>query len=172
MVINLKLSPKGIKDAQKQVDEYKDALVAKTNKFVRRMAALGVEIAKVRFANAAYAGNNDVVVSVKHDGSKATIIAEGKSVAFIEFGTGAYEPSMHPLPLFKRGEYGKGLGKKPQWVYKGDKGNSGVSIVDKLGRSRDGYYKTYGNPPAMAMWGAVEEMAAQTAQIWRDTMHD
>lgn len=172
MKIKMKLSQSSIDDAIKQIERFKSQLNTKTQTFVSKLADKGLNVANVRFANAQYAGTNDVTCRVDADGSKATIIASGSAVAFIEFGTGVSHSEYGgtlPAGVGKHGTYGKGYGKRKKWGYYGDPGNAGTVI----GESDKGtLVSTSGNEPAMAMWGAVEEMAAQVEATWREVWSD
>lgn len=165
MRIKVRLSPKGIKQAQRELQEYRQALNSRLQEFARRLAMEGYEVARLRFSSAAYDGDNDVTVRVESNGTKARIIASGKSVLFIEFGTGVSYPE-HPSGEFAHGTYGKGKGKNPNgWAYRGEPGTGGKQIP-----GRDGVYRTKGNPPAEAMWGATTKMAESVERIWREVM--
>ena len=96
MKIKVRLSDAGLRDAERQIQEYKTTLNKKAQEFAKALADKGLDVAKVRFANAEYAGSNDVSCRVEQNGNTCTIIAEGNSVAFIEFGTGAvnYRPAL------------------------------------------------------------------------------
>lgn len=173
MVIKVKLSEKGIRDAQDAIVKYQTELQSKAEKFVEALGQKGLSVAKVRFANAKYAGKNDVKCDIKTDGTKCTIIAEGDAVAFIEFGTGVTHSgwgasgTVGPIPLpdgiGEHGTYGQGKGNHKGWYYYGEAGNAGVPVDGKKGLCY-----TSGNDAAMAMWGAVEEMAAQVEATWRE----
>lgn len=163
MTIKLKLSPAGIEQAKKELAEYKAELNRRLELFIRKLAEKGVTVAQLKFAAAQYDGENDVTVSMEQNGKQARIIASGKSVAFIEFGAGTTFPE-HPSGAFQHGTYGKGKGKNPNgWAYKGEQGTGGQYL-------RDGVYRTKGNPPAMAMWSATEEIAAAVSDTWREVM--
>ena len=98
-----------------------------------------------------------------------TIIAEGKAVAFIEFGTGAHHNGyggVLPPGVGAHGSYGKGQGANRRWYYYGESGNAGTPVKQVDGKGQLNY--TDGNEPAMAMWGAVEEMASQVEATWRE----
>lgn len=165
MRIKVRLSQKGIKQAQRELQEYRQALNSRLQEFARRLAMEGYEVAKLRFSAAEYDGDNDVTVRVEQNGTKARIIASGKSVLFIEFGTGVAYPE-HPSGEFAHGTYGKGKGKNPNgWAYRGEPGTGGKPIP-----GRDGVYRTKGNPPAEAMWGATTKMAESVERIWREVM--
>ncbi len=51
-------------------------------------------------------------------------------------------------------------------TYYGDPGNAGTYVDTVPGKGQLNY--TDGNEPAMAMWGAVEEMASQVEATWRE----
>ena len=169
MKIKVRLSDAGLRDAERQIQEYKATLNQKAQEFVRALADKGLDVAKVRFASAEYAGSNDVSCRVEQNGNTCTIVAEGKSVAFIEFGTGAHHNGYGgelPPGVGAHGSYGKGQGANRRWYYYGDPGNAGTPVKQVDGKGQLNY--TDGNEPAMAMWGAVEEMASQVEATWRE----
>lgn len=144
--------------AIKAVKAYKRWVIAKETALRLRLASIGVEVARVAFAGAIYDGTNDVIVRLDDTGSVATVYAEGKSVAFIEFGSGAKFGGGHPMGAelgffpgsWSLGEEGKGHWNDPNgWYYAHDK-------------------KSHGNPPAMAMIAARDEMEARFTAIARE----
>ena len=169
MEIKVRLSDAGLRDAERQIQAYKATLNQKAQELAKALADKGLDVAKVRFANAQYAGSNDVSCHVEQNGATCSIIAEGKSVAFIEFGTGvmhsAYGGEL-PDGVGEHGTYGKENGKHKRWYYYGESGNAGTPVkqVDRKGQLN----YTSGNDAAMAMWGAVEEMASQVETTWRE----
>lgn len=169
MKIKVRLSDAGLRDAERQIQEYKTALNKNAQEFAKALADKGLDVAKIRFANAQYAGSNDVSCYVEQNGAACSIIAEGKSVAFIEFGTGvmhsAYGGEL-PNDVGEHGTYGKENGKRKRWYYYGDPGNAGTPVKEVDGKGQLNY--TSGNDAAMAMWGAVEEMASQVEATWRE----
>lgn len=169
MKIKVRLSDAGLRDAERQIQEYKATLNKKAQEFAKALADKGLDVAKIRFANAEYAGNNDVSCRVEQNGNTCTIIAEGKAVAFIEFGTGvmhsAYGGEL-PNGVGEHGTYGKENGKHKRWYYYGESGNAGTPVKEVDGKGQLNY--TSGNDAAMAMWGAVEEMASQVEATWRE----
>lgn len=169
MRIKVRLSPDGIKKAQAELQEYKAELTNRLTEFARRLAQEGYSVARVRFASASYPGVNDVNVRIEENGTRASIIAEGSAVAFIEFGTGVNNPE-HPSGQYAHGSYGKGHGNWPHgWYYKGSAGKGGLATeVDP--ENKPGVFKTQGNPPAMAMWEAKLAMESKITQIWREVM--
>lgn len=171
MKIKVKLSDAGLRDAERQIQEYKTTLNQKAQELARALAQKGIDVATVKFANAQYAGDNDVTVErdpVQTPNGFA-IVAHGKAVAFIEFGTGvshsAYGGEL-PDGVGEHGTYGKGNGQHKRWYYYGESGNAGTPVKQVDGKGQLNY--TSGNEPAMAMWGAVEEMASQVEATWRE----
>lgn len=171
MKIKVRLSDAGLRDAERQIQEYKTTLNKKAQEFAKVLAQKGIDVATVRFANAQYAGDNDV--TVEHDPVQMpngfAIVAHGKAVAFIEFGTGAHHNGYGgelPPGVGAHGSYGKGQGANRRWYYYGESGNAGTPVKQVDGKGQLNY--TSGNEPAMAMWGAVEEMASQVEATWRE----
>ena len=176
MKIKVRLSDAGLRDAECQIQEYKATLNRKARALAFRLSWLGLEVAKIRFENAEYAGSNDVKCHINQKDKTCTIVAEGKAVAHIEFGTGVTHQgwgaagTVGPLPLpdniGEHGTYGKENGKHKRWYYYGESGNAGTPVKEVDGKGQLNY--TSGNDAAMAMWGAVEEMASQVEATWRE----
>mgnify|MGYP004482784189 CR=1 FL=1 len=169
MKIKVRLSDAGLKQAEEDILKYKATLNRKARALAFRLSWLGLEVAKIRFANAQYAGSNDVKCHINQKDKTCTIVAEGKSVAFIEFGTGAHHNGYGgelPPGVGAHGSYGQGKGAGRRWYYYGDPGNAGTPVKQVDGKGQLNY--TSGNEPAMAMWGAVEEMASQVEATWRE----
>lgn len=169
MKIKVRLSDAGLRDAERQIQVYKATLNKKARALAFRLSWLGLEVAKIRFENAKYAGSNDVKCHINQKDKTCTIVAEGKSVAFIEFGTGAHHNGYGgelPPGVGAHGSYGQGKGAGRRWHYYGDPGNAGTYVDTVPGKGQLNY--TDGNEPAMAMWGAVEEMASQVEATWRE----
>ena len=148
-IIQCKLDTKDINRAIKELKAYKQEFLRKEKQLLEGLASIGVKEASVRFTTAMYDGTNDVSVSLETSNNGYAIVAKGQAVAFIEFGAGVYhntgEPYPNPRPegIVGIGEYGKGKGKQKAWGYKNE--NDEVVI-------------TRGNPAAMPMWYASEEM--------------
>lgn len=152
------LSQKNLTKAIREIREYQKWVEKKETELRVRLASLGATVASIQFSRAVYSGTKDVTVRVDDTGSVAVIYAEGESVAFIEFGTGIKHGYGHP----QADEFGVGPG---TW----SEGENGEGHWDNPG----GWYfahgqHTYGNPPAMAMWSAVQAMTEQLTQIARE----
>lgn len=159
MKIKMSLNEKSITKAIQEIERYKKWVKEKTDMLTERLALIGAKEASVRFANAIYDGDNDVEVEVNPISNGWAIVAQGQAVAFIEFGAGVYhnpsEPYPEPRPngIVGIGEYGKGKGKSKTWGFYDD---SGELVL------------THGNPAAMPMWYASEEMRRELLKIARE----
>ena len=149
---------KSIDEAIKKLQEYKNWVAAKEVELVNRLASIGATSASLGFSRAIYNGEKDVQIHVETDGSTATIFANGKSVGFIEFGSGARYGDGHPW----NGEKGTGPG---TWSM-GEEGKGHWD--DPKGWWYGSGQHSYGNPPAMAMYNAFNTMAEQIATIARE----
>ena len=157
--IECSLSTKSINKALKEIEKYKTELLNKEKRLLQELSYIGIKEASVRFTTAMYDGANDSTVTLEPIANGYSIVAEGKAVAFIEFGAGVYhnpgEPYPNPRPsgIVGIGEYGKGKGKQKAWGFKDD---SGELII------------TRGTPATMPMWYATEEMKNSILKIARE----
>ena len=149
--------------AEKLVRQYQKDFRKKETEFVRRLKALGVSVAEAGFSTADYDGENDVLIAETQNGGCAAVIAYGKTVGFIEFGTGVKYPEWvddnntkgKPYTPPKHGSYGEGKGARPKgWWFTPSEGAAGQH--------------TYGNPPAEAMLTARNAMVEQVVQIAKE----
>lgn len=154
-VINIELSPESIKAAVKELKKYKAWVEAKEAELRMRLAQRGATVASIQFARAIYNGTKDVSVRVDDNGSVAVIYAEGESVAFIEFGAGAKYGYGHPLA----DEFGTGPGTYPDGKGHWDDPNGWWYASGK---------HSHGNPPAMAMYNAVQVMVEELTAIAKE----
>lgn len=157
-VIKMSLSTKSIGQALNELKAYRNSIESREKELLEELANIGVREASVRFTTAMYDGVNDSEVTLETIENGYRIVAEGKAVAFIEFGAGVYhnptEPYPNPRPdgIVGIGEYGKGYGKRQAWGFKDE---SGELVI------------THGNPAAMPMWYASEEMRNSILKIAR-----
>lgn len=153
--IKIELTNKSITNAIKEVRKYQAWVKAKETELRSRLAMMGATVASIQFARAIYNGSNDVTVRVDDTGSVAVIYAEGEAVAFIEFGAGATYGYGHPMA----GQFGVGPG-----TYPDGKGH--------WDNPRGWWYgsgqHSYGNPPAMAMYQAVQEITENVTKIAKE----
>ena len=153
------LSDENIDRAIKEVRKYKQWVLKKEAELRMRLAAVGATVASIQFSRAIYNGTNDVSVRVDNTGSVAVIYAEGESVAFIEFGSGDKYGHGHP----QAGELGMGPGTYPEGKGHWD---------DPRGWWYGHNEHSYGNPPAMAMYQAVQAMTEQITMIAKEVFGD
>lgn len=159
--IKMSLSQSSVRKAIRELKKYSDWVERKTRELGERISLIGAQEAASRFGAAIYDGDNSVKVNLSHaddSGSTVwTITASGQAVAFIEFGAGVYHNPSEPYPnrpanVARIGEYGEGKGKRQGWVYFGSDGEK---------------HFTRGNPAAMPMFYASEEMKSHIIEVAR-----
>lgn len=148
-----------IKAALAQIEQYKRDFEVKEIEFARRLAEIGVRLARDVYSIADPDGPNDIVVQMLKIPGGYAVLASGETVGFIEFGTGVNNPEWSGKHLGytppPRGSYGKGQGARPSgWWYKPNEGARAVH--------------TKGIPPAEAMLTARDEMVARAIEIARE----
>lgn len=166
--ITVGLSVKNIDRLITETEEYKKWLLEKTKVFISRLSDIGSKTAKAEFQSAVYDGDNDVVVNVEMRGSSAFVVAIGKSVLFIEFGTGVTYPDNHPEASqhgMSRGGYGQGKGSRTSWGYYGSPGTNGEVKVNRNGKE---VVITKGNPANMPMYNAVKDVKLRVSEIAKE----
>ena len=152
------LSEAAINVAAQELRRYAVWVEQKETELRSRLASRGATVASIQFARAVYNGTNDVSVRVDDTGNVAVIYAEGESVAFIEFGSGERHGYGHP----QAGQFGVGPG---TW----SDGPDGKGHWDNPKGWWYGHGQhSYGNPPAMAMYDAVQAMTEDITQIARE----
>lgn len=156
--IQVELDDKSIDKAIKELRQYSAWVQVKEVELRSRLAMIGATVASIRFSRAIYNGSNDVSVRVDDTGSVAVIYAEGKSVAFIEFGSGKKYGYGHP----QAGELGFGPG---TWS---DSDQGKGHWDNEHGWWFGSGQHTYGNPPAMAMYSAVKEITENVTKIAKE----
>lgn len=157
--------------ALRSLDDYAAMREREMTTFLDRLRQVGQAEAAKCFAEAQYDGTNDVTVTAERTDRGWRIIASGQAVAFIEFGSGIYQP---PYPAdaavqHTRGTYGRGQGDNINgWIYEGEGGPGAIPVRDRQGNEKEGVWRTWGNPPAMAMYRAVRAMQEAAPQIARE----
>lgn len=162
--IVLDLSTESIDNAIKEVKAYKDYIHKGLSKLLLLLGEEGMQIASAGYNSAEYDGTNDVEVVYETRGDNTVyLVAVGRAVLFIEFGTGIRYANIHPEAMelgMNRGEYGKGLGGSSNgWVYVGEKGTNGkaVNTKDDSGKTVS-VVRTYGNPASMTMYTTRQKL--------------
>lgn len=156
--LKIELGGQSIKKAIEELEEYKEWVSKKASALSLALAEIGIKEASVRFSSAYYDGNNDVSVEVIPIDKGYSIVANGKAVCFIEFGSGVYYnqaayPGNKPDGVVEIGEFGLGHGKFSAWAYSQENGEIKI---------------THGNPAAMPMWYASEEIKKNISKIARE----
>lgn len=167
--VEVDLSKAGIQQLRNMIERYAQTLDQKCAALLERLGDIGVRTASDGFSGAQYDGENDVSVRAERvSDTEIRIVASGEAVAFIEFGSGITLGGGHPRAgelSFGPGSYpGKGHWDNPKgWTYHGAGGTNGVWV-------REDVYRTMGNPPAMAMQNAVEDVIRQIIQIAEEVL--
>lgn len=162
-VIKMTLGPQSINNAIKELRVFKRSIKGKANKLLKELADIGLDEATVRFTGAMYDGVTHTDIEVKSVSNGYAIVASGKDVAFIEFGAGVHYNTPDPYPnarpngIVGIGEYGKGYGKRQAWGFRDDTGELVI---------------THGNPAAMPMWYASEEMRSEIKRIAKEVFEN
>lgn len=160
------LSTKGITELQKGLKEYDKWLKKKTNELCRRLARLGVDRARVYFAESLYDGINDAKVHSEKRENGYAVVADGNTVLFIEFGAGVHYPDDHPEGAENgmiHGTFGE-QGKNDYWFYTGQPGNAG----GELAYGHKNTTITHGNPANMPMWKAMKDVGLELEEVVRE----
>ena len=158
-VIECTLDKQDIDRAIKELRAFKREFLKREKRLIEGLAEIGLKEASVRFTTAMYDGTNDVSVHLDKANNGYVIVADGQAVAFIEFGAGVYHNTSEPYPnprpdgIVGIGEYGKGMGKRKAWGYKNDDGEVVI---------------TRGNPAAMPMWYASEEIKNSVLKVVKE----
>lgn len=158
-IIKFSLSANSIDKALKDLQEYKKWVQQKTQELAERLADLGLYEASVRFAQAQYDGDNDVEVYTEPTAKGWKIVAQGRSVFFIEFGAGVHYngsesyPNPRPSGIVGIGEYGQGKGKQDLWGFYDAAGDLVL---------------TRGNPAEMPMYHAQKIMEENIRRIAKE----
>lgn len=163
--IKMELSHKSIQDTIKQLRAYQKTLVSKNEEFVRRLTELGIPVIDQNIA--ADRGDSDkshntyIKINSFGDYTQATLVCEGKSLAFIEFGAGIHYntpagTSPHPKGQdfgYTIGSYGQGNGKNESWVYYADSGE---------------WVRSYGTEATMPVYKASVEIMQNIRRIAKE----
>ena len=136
------------------VAEFEQRLTDKTSRLVARLAQMGAQSASIGFNGASYDGDGSVNVTWEMRGENAAaVVAAGNAVLFIEFGAGYLMGYGHPDPM----GYGPGTynPSSPNW------------------KNPNGWYyahgkKSYGNPPAAAMYNARKELEQNLVDLAKE----
>lgn len=166
-VIRFGLSAREIDRAIRELEQYKQDIIRKTDLLRVRVAERLAELSRDGFAGAVVddllkGGQRtaQVDVSIDQRDNVTLVIARGEDAVWVEFGAGVHYngsagTSPHPKGSelgFTIGGYGKGMGKKDVW-----------------GFYEDGELRlTHGTPAIMPMYNAVKTVCDEIAEIARE----
>lgn len=164
----------GVDNLLEKIDIMRKRIPEKMHTLLLRMSEIGITSMRSGFARAIYDGTPDYNIGQPYWRGKHILVlpVSGKTVAFIEFGTGVVYPDTHPDATRMgaiRGEYGLGHGKGNAWGYYGEPGTNGknMGVNPKTG---DTLVITHGNPANAPMYNAVKAMrdkVLETAkEVW------
>lgn len=166
-VIRFGLSAREIDKAIRELEQYKQDIIRKTDLLRERVAERLAELSQDGFAGAVVddllkGGQRtaQVDVSIDQRDNVTLVIARGEDAVWVEFGAGVHYngsagTSPHPKGSelgFTIGGYGKGMGKKDVW-----------------GFYEDGELRlTHGAPATMPMYNAAKTVCDEIAEIARE----
>lgn len=168
-VIRFKLSERDIDRAIKELEQYKQDIIRKTELLREKVAQRIESLVQSGFAGAIVddltkdsggVRQAEVQVSLDERDNVSVIIAAGEDAVWVEFGAGVFHngsagSSPHPDGSelgFTIGGYGKGMGKRQTW-----------------GFYEDGELRlTHGTPAVMPMYNAMKTVCDEIADIARE----
>lgn len=165
--MKLSIKVEGIPALRAKLKEIESETERKKDLFLSRLADVGLGTAKVYFnvlldewtEGRAVTHDPDIQVRVEQDRNGYAVVAEGREVAFVEFGAGVFYNGAEaylgerPAGVDPIGEYGNKQGRKMVWGWKDPDGTKHLSR---------------GNPPANAMYFAEIDIKRQLEQIAKE----
>lgn len=155
MRLQFELSQSGISKAIRQLQEHEKENRQKLNELTKRLSEIGARVASIEFSKVNYLGDNDVSVTVEPVQGGYKIVASGKAVCFIEFGTGEYAGAGYDIPA-------------PVSISPGSWSISHAKQYVKQGYWYYNGIQTYGDYPAKAMYKASKEIKQQLEKIAKE----
>lgn len=164
------LSNFGLENLKRQLEAYKAELTDAARTIAGETATVGADVVQAELLATPYAGDKGTVsASVETTDRGARINVVGDKIGFLEFGTGikyplgAYADQVGALP---HGSYGAHNGLKKAWIYKGERGETGIPVNGR----KEGLYWSDGNRPANAFPKAVERMKEESGNIAKEVL--
>lgn len=177
----MKIEYTGLKKAIYHLEQAKKKYDNRFVKVLEDISNAGLQIARAGYRNPAYAGDPSVKVDIVwEDEYTVSVVAHGESVMFIEFGSGTnwwQSPYADTFPeVVGLGEWGNKYGNSADyphgWVYIDKTGYTGGVGYPLREKKADGSYeevpgkmRTWGNPPANAMYHASQKMHEMVKKI-------
>ena len=149
--VEVDLSLKGLRQLRDSLQDYQKWIWRKTDELERRLAEMGATKAEINFAAAYYDGDEDHVITGEVVDGGYSVKASGRTVLFVEFGTGLIgygHPELHGMGP---GTYpGEGHWNDPNgWWY------------------AHGQH-SHGNPPNMPMYNTVKELEMELERVVKE----
>ena len=149
--IEVSLSEQGLRELENSLCEYQKWLAHKADELAKRLADMGATKAEINFDAAYYDGDEDHAITVEPIDGGYSVKASGRTVLFVEFGTGLIgygHPELHGMGP---GTYpGKGHWNDPNgWWY------------------AHGQH-SHGNPPNMPMYNTVKELEMELERVVKE----
>lgn len=157
-VIHVQLNAASVQKAIREIQTYQRQLTDKCKEICYRLAYYGALRASIDFSGAIYKGPREYSITVEETDHGYRILADGATVLILEFGAGAKMGYGHP----KADEFGMGPG-----TYPDGKGHWNDPKGWWIPKSHGGGH-TYGNPPAMPMYNAGQDMRKEIERIARE----
>lgn len=153
MKIKLNLSDAGIKQAQKEYDEWRKTLETRIEQFVKRLSEMGAEVAKIRFTAAVYDGDmSDIAVDVELDGKRLLFTPPGKPLPLLNLAPALRLRSTQAGCM--RTEHTAGAGYKTQRMgLQGRFRPHCTACIQPIGRTKAGCLAHKGQPARMCHVG-------------------
>lgn len=161
--IKVELSERSINAAIKELEEYKNSLMAKTRELIDELGRIGLKAIVTSMANAEGDSDTNIEtqVEIKPVGNRirATLYARGKHIMFLEYGAGIhYNGSVGQSPNpngnklgYTIGSYGKGHGAEDSWVY--------------YSEEKGGFRTSQGTKAVMPMYNASTDIREQFVSV-------
>lgn len=160
-------SVEGINQIVEELRRYRDHLPQLQERFVRRLASRGYEVARAYIQYAEMTADSDKPIGTLElytdpQGmvTSCSLVYTGNQVLFVEFGAGIAHNRGKPHP--KAGQFGYGVGTYPNQVHAFDPDGWYYSGVD--GRS----HHTKGTEATMPMFNASEQMKLEIVAIAKE----
>lgn len=158
MILNINpFNQASIDEAIKQLEAYEKSLPDKCTRLAVAAAELGAQTATETYANAEFdSTHKNFSVSAEERGvGKASVVASGPDVGFLEFGFGVTQPGWSgKVPYPPHGslsEVWPQVGPRPYWNYNG--------------------HISSGSPPAEGMLTAMRAMGAQVGDLAKEVFN-
>ena len=170
-VISVKLSTRGINNAIKELEKYKQDFLKKVELYRKRLADEIGNDAKLGFASSGVEDllkggtrQANVSVSVSDNGNISLVIADGEDAVWCEFGAGVYHNGgvgSSPNPYGQElgltiGGYGDGHGKQQVWGYYETPGDPTTLVL------------THGTKATMPLYNAVQSIVPKAVSIAKE----